>query len=268
LSQSGSCKLCLNHKELKNSHALGDSIFKKIYRKNSGKAISLTSGDDDIHYSSDSWAEYQLCNECESLLNINYETYSLAVLRGRKVSINKTSLGIKFSNIDQHKFMLYFLSILWRAANSSHESYENVTILDSDNEFLRKAILNNSKIPSNKFSIKINRVIDLSESRGFSPDNIKEFILSPFCRVYETNKVNNISVCFMFEGFFIEMFIPSLKLKERNKAGILHKNKRVLFAPYLDVFKIGEIVDLMVNNYGKHQEGRSKIKANKKINKD
>ncbi|PFG11424.1 hypothetical protein [Marinobacter sp. LV10MA510-1] len=268
MPKSGLCKLCLDHKELKFSHAIGDSIFKKIYRKNSGKAISLTSDDDAISYSNDSWAEHQLCNDCETLLNLNYEAYSLGALRGIKVSVDKTSFGIKFSKIDQHRLILYFLSILWRAANSNHRSYKNVVVIDSDNEFLRNTILNNLKVPSSKFSIKISRVIDLTKSKGFSSESIKELILSPFCRIYETDKVNNVSVCFMFEGFFIEIFTPSLKLKNRNSAGILHKNKNILIAPYLDLFTIDEVVALMVNNYGKHLEGRSKIKSDKKINKD
>lgn len=215
--ESGICKLCLSKAELKNSHAIGDSVFKKIYRKksNSGKAISLTLDDENIRYSSDSWSEHQLCNSCEILLNTNYETYSLGVLRGKNVKVDKISLGIKFSNINQHKFILYFLSILWRAANSNHDSYKNVVITDLDNEYLRAAILSNSKIPSGKFSIKINRVIDYTKNQGFSSNSIKELIVSPFCRIYEKDKVDNISVCFMFEGFFIEIFMPSLKLKER-----------------------------------------------------
>lgn len=268
--ESGSCKLCLAEAELKNSHAIGDSVFKRIYRKksNSGKAIVLTLDEENIKYSSDSWSEHQLCGSCEKLLNTRYETYSLGILRGKNVEVDKTSIGIKFSKIDQHKFILYFLSILWRMANSNHESYNNVDITEPDKEYLRVAILNNSKIPSGKFSVKINRVIDYTKNKGFSSNSIKELIVSPFCRSYENNEVNNTSVCFMFEGFFIEIFMPSLKLKERNKAGVLNKQKNSLITPYLDIFKIDEIVKLMAINYGKHRQGRSKIKAYKPIKPD
>jgi hypothetical protein len=261
------CKLCLAKAELKNSHAIGDSVFKRLYRKksNSGKAIVLTLDDENIKYSSDSWSEHQLCNSCEKLLNTSYETYSLGVLRGKKVEVDKTSIGIKFSKIDQHTFILYFLSILWRMANSNHESYKNAVISESDSEYLRVAILNKSKIPSGKFSIKISRVIDYTKNKGFSSDSIKELIVSPFPRNYENN---NYSVCFMFEGFFIEIFMPSLKLKERNIVGVLNKQKSILIAPYLDIFKIDEIVKLMAINYGKQRQGRSKVKANKPIKQD
>ena len=195
------CKLCEELKELQISHAVGDSIFKRIFRANSGKAISITSGDEAVGYCSDSWAEHQLCSDCEKLLNQEYETYSLGVLRGRNCTFSKSAIGLSISGIDQHKLIMYFLSIYWRAANSGHSSYKNVVIIESDNEYLRKAIINDLKIPSGKFSIKVSRVIDLSESRGFTPENMKDLIVSPFCRIYENHRDKNKSVCFMFEGF-------------------------------------------------------------------
>jgi len=162
----GRCKLCNQQKDLKISHAVGDSIFKKIFRTNSGKGISLTSGDEAIGYSSDSWAERQLCLDCEKLLNIEYEQYSLGVLRGKNCQLSKTDLGLTFKELDQQKLIMYFLSIYWRAANSGHSAYKNVVIIDNDNEYLRSSILNNTKIPAAKFSVKVSRVIDLSDSMG------------------------------------------------------------------------------------------------------
>lgn len=257
----GKCKLCKEQKDLQVSHAVGNSIFKRIFRTNSGKAISITSGDETIDYCSDSWAEHQLCSDCEKLLNLEYEAYSLGVLRGKNCKFHKSDLGLSFSGLDQHKLIMYFLSIYWRAANSGHPSYKNVVIIENDNEYLRNAIFNDLKIPSGKFSIKVSRVIDLSESGGFTPENIKELIVSPFCRIYESYNINNISVCFMFEGFFIEIFIKGIKINERKKHGVLSKVKDRLVVPYLNLFDIEEIIDLMVAGYGKHVDGKSKIKT-------
>lgn len=258
----GKCKLCNQQKDLQISHAVGDSIFKKIFRTNSGKGISLTSGDEAIGYSSDSWSEHQLCLDCEKLLNIEYEQYSLGVLRGKHCQLSKMDLGLTFKELDQHKLIMYFLSIYWRAANSGHSAYKNVVIIDSDNEYLRNSILNNTKIPAGRFSIRVSRVIDLSKSGGFSPDSIKQIIVSPFCRVYENSKPENVSICFMFEGFFIEIYVKGLKLKDRSKYGVLAKTKKLLVVPYLNLFDIKEVVELMVKNYGKYVEGNSKVKAN------
>ncbi|BDY05429.1 hypothetical protein [Ferrimonas sp. YFM] len=258
------CKLCNIQSDLQISHAVGDSVFKKIFRTNSGKAIAITSGNAPIGYSSDSWAENQLCADCEKLLNHNYERYSLGVLRGSGCTFEKKTDGLHFSNLDQHKLIMYFLSIYWRAANSSHASYRNVVILDKDNEYLRNAILNDLSIPSNKFSIKLSRVLDLSKSKGFTDQAIKQFIVSPFCRIYENEKVENISVCFMFEGFFIEVYLKGLDEEEQTLCGLLSETKSDLVIPYLNLFDIDEIVDLMVDGYRKHLEGNSRVKANKK----
>lgn len=242
------------------SHAIGDSVFKKVFRTNSGKGISITSDDDDIGYSSDSWAEHQLCSDCETLLNLRYEKYSMGVLRGKNCTFNKTDFGLSISSLDQHKLIMYFLSIYWRAANSEHPSYKNTVIHEQDNEYLRDAIFNDLKIPSGKFSIRISKVIDLSEGKGFTPEEIKELILSPYCRSHQERKMTNVSVCFMFEGFFIEIYLRPLKIKERNKPGVLTKTKSNLMVPYLNLFEIKEVVDLLVFGYGKFIEGRSRVK--------
>ncbi len=48
------CRLCNEKKELRQSHAIPDSIFTVIFRRNSGKAILLTSDDREIKYINDS----------------------------------------------------------------------------------------------------------------------------------------------------------------------------------------------------------------------
>lgn len=250
------------------SHAVGDSIFKKIFKSNSGKAISISSGDEAIGYSSDSWAEHQLCSNCEKFLNQEYESYSLGVLRGKNCTFSKSDRGLSFSGLDQHKMVMYFLSIYWRAANSGHPSYKNAVIQEGGNEYLRNAILNDIKIPSGKYSVKLSRVMDLSESEGFTPEVIKEIIVSPFCRIHGSHKVNNISVCFMFEGFFIEIYIKRLRFKDRKKHGVLSESKDHLFIPYQNLFDIKEVFKLLVTGYGKHVDGNSRLKAAESKQKD
>ena len=260
-ARNGTCRLCLEKTNLKKSHTIGNSIFKQISKTMDGKAIVLSSGDDDIQYSSDSWSDYLLCSTCEHLLNDRYERYSLNILRGKHVTVLKTSTGIKFEKIEQRKLILYFLSIYWRAANSSHEAYSNVVILDSDNELLRNLILNDHQPPSGKFSIRISRVIDYNypKKNTFSPQVLKQVIVSPYCNIYENYKLNNISVCYMFEGFFVEIFIPALKLKERKKPGTLSKTKTSLFVPYQDLFGLDKVVGLMAHNFGKQKLGKTRI---------
>jgi len=203
------CKLCLNETDIQRSHAIANSVFKKIFRTNSGKAISLTRDERDISYSSDSWWDHQLCSTCEKYLNEEYEEYSLKVLRGNKVGVKISDGGLLFTKVNLNKFNMFFLSVLWRAANSSHSAYKKIVILNADNEYLRLAIKNNTPVPIGRFTVKIDKLID-KKLDGFDSESIKQIIVSPYCRVHETTRVNNISVCFTFEGFFIEIFRGNL----------------------------------------------------------
>jgi hypothetical protein len=255
------CKLCLVGTDIQKSHAIADSVFKKIFRANSGKAITFSRDEENISYSSDSWWDHQLCSSCETLLNINYEKYSLQVIRAQKGIFNKTEHGLTFSGVNLHIFNMFFLSIFWRAANSGHKAYKNVVMLDKDNEFLREALFHNRPVPISRFSVKIERLIDRTTQGGFTMESLKELIVSPFCRIHETHKINNVSVCFIFEGFFIQIYMPGLKLKNRTTAGVINKSKIILSTPYLDLFSIKEIEALMVEGYSKHINGQSRVKS-------
>lgn len=255
------CKLCKVGTDIKKSHAIPDSIFKSIFRKNHGKAIKFDNNKDDISYSSESWWEYQLCEKCERLLNQSYENYSLKVLRGQSINFCKSEYGLTYSDIDLNKFNMFFLSIFWRAANSGRSAYKNIVILDKDNCFLRNALLHNIKIPVSRLSVKIERLIDKTPEGGFTQESLKELMISPFHRIYKTHKTNHVSVCFVFEGFFIQISIPGLNLKERIKPGVINKSKRVLFIPNLNMFSIEEIKQLLVEGYRKNIFGHSRIKT-------
>lgn len=215
---------------------------------------------ENIEYSNDSWAEDQLCKDCEQHLNDKYETYSVKALRGNGVKIDPTSIGITFREIDLYKLNMYFLSLVWRAANSNHLAYNNVNLEKDDNEYLRIAILENKPVPAQKFSIKISRLIDNTPTNGFSKDDLKNFIVSPFSRINHDKNIAHISICFTFEGFFIEIFKPGLTSKLRNNFGVIHKSKTILVAPYLDICSIDEIFSMFVNAYEKNIKGKSTIK--------
>ncbi|MEQ6889187.1 hypothetical protein ABE957_10930 [Halomonas sp. CS7] len=254
------CKLCRSGTDIKKSHAIADSVFKRIFRVNSGKAIAFSRDEEDVYYSSDSWWDNQLCGECEDRLNEKYERYSLQVLRAQKGVFNRSEHRLIFSDVNLHKLNMFLLSIFWRAANSGHVAYKNVVILDGDNEYLREALLSDRQVPISRISVKIERLIDKTREGGFSLKQLKDIVISPFCRIYGADKTKHISVCFVFEGFFVQVFVPGLKLKQRAAAGVIHKSQRFLSVPYLHLFDIEEVVELMVDGYCKHAEGKSNIK--------
>ncbi len=55
--------------------------------------------------------------------------------------------------------------------------------------------------------------------------------------------------------------MPGLKLKYRNTAGIINKSKNRILVPYVHLFDIEEISELMVDAYSKYTEGNSRVKS-------
>ncbi|MBL4638511.1 MAG: hypothetical protein JKY76_04035 [Proteobacteria bacterium] len=257
MSTLGICKLCELEKELQLSHAIGDAVFKRIFKANSGKAIAITSGDNSIHYSSDSWAEYQLCSECELLLNNEYERYSLNTLRDHTNCIKKASC-LTFTNVNQYKIMLYFLSIYYRAALSNHRAYQNVGIYGEHKNLIQQAILNNGHIEYNQLPVKISRLKDDTQN-GFTNMGLKGMIPSPFCTGFQDTNTP-LKACFVIEGFYIEIYLHGFKFKNRNDHGVLNPAKENLYIPFLDFFNVPELVHMVATGSGKYKSGNFTIK--------
>lgn len=257
------CKLCNNVKKLQNSHIIPSTVFKTIFRNNNGKGITFSENDEDyVHYSSESWSEYLLCADCERHLNEKYEHYSISALRNslKSVKVSEHRYGISFQGIDLHRFNLFFTSIIWRAAISNHESYSQVILPERFNNEVRRCLLENKKNRSWLISIKISRLID-KNTGGYTMSALKEFIVSPFIR----DQSRGFSFCFLVEGFFIEVFVPTLKLRHRKSQGTIHINKKTLFSPFLHIFHVPELIRVLSKGHKKHYiEGKTKIKrANK-----
>ncbi len=261
MNESEKCRLCKSKSKLQVSHAIGNAIFKRISRKNSGKAILLSS---DIHeenkYSSDSWAEPMLCSNCEALLNENYERYGLDVLRGKTGECNKTEVGIRFSGLNLQRMNMYFLSILWRMACSGHPNYSNVYIEPSMKEVLRQALINNSEIPTCQITVKLTRLIDKTPDGGFSLSVLKDIILAPLIR--------KSSIRFIYEGFVIDFFIPGLKRSLSSQAGVIRKQQKYLFVPFINFSDIPELFEVMLVAYGKQIEGKTTVPMGKTTSKN
>lgn len=230
------CKLCLLSDDLRNSHAIPDAFFKRILAANNGQAKILDNSLLGYKESSDSWATHQLCGVCEQKLNIKYEGYSIGVLRGHGGVAKKSEAGVTFSGIDVNRICMFFISILWRAACSNHDSYNGAVFPyefyeTNTAEKLRLSIYDNLIVPTNLVSIKISRLFD---SRvGFSAEALKDLIIAPFHRPFGTK--GKVSVNFVIEGFLITLIMPGVSHNERKTHNIVNRNKNLIFAPYLEI---------------------------------
>lgn len=246
------CKFCEKDRVLLNSHAIPNSIFKRMFRQDSGKARVITADSNTpTHFSSDSWKEKMLCAECEHFFNSKYEKYSLEILRGVEYNDN----GVTLRGLDATKLAGFCISIFWRAANSGHPSYDKVFIPQPWNDQVRKFLRDNQFVPRKDVCVKLNRLIDRTPN-GFTLEVLKSMVMSPFFRRYEYGKY---SFLFLLEGFLVEIFMPGLKYKERSGNGIINKNKKILLVPYVDVFDVPELKECMVLGYGKMEQGLNEI---------
>ncbi len=253
------CEMCKREATLQSSHAIPDTVFRRILRENSGKLIVVPGGGSDpVHYSSDTWDTEQLCKDCETLLNTNYESYSIRVLRGKVGAVGKHPSGVTFKNVDTRKLASFFISIFWRAANSDHESYSKVYIPDPWNDQIRALLSADKAVPRSLVTVKISRLCDETKKGGFSQENLKSMLVSPFLRRY---RQGHYSFCFILEGFFIENFIPGLRAKPRRAKGVLSNRSRFIVAPFLNIFDIPELKECLVEGYRKYMEGSVTFKS-------
>jgi len=159
------CALCLNFNELKRSHAIPNSSFKKIFRGRHAKIVTNDT-ETDGNRTNDSWKTHQLCNECEQHLNSSYEGYSLLFLRGEKGKKTESENHISFSELKIEKLQLFFLSIFWRAANSEDEAYREMYIPEPWNNELREYIYKNQFVPLSLMTVKISRLTFRGKKEG------------------------------------------------------------------------------------------------------
>lgn len=237
------CKLCGEVRNLQKSHAIGNSFFRKIFRKFDGKAIVLESNSNTSKPSSDSWSQYQLCRDCEQLLNNKFEKYAVSVLNGKnnEIKVTKSAVGVFFNNVDVARIIKYILSIYWRGALSSHDSYSRLIISNRISDNLRGVFLKDFPLLDQCYHVKIYRLINSNFENKY---DTKDLICSPFYRLIKSDKhekFNRVVYCFLFGGFFFEITLGRVSYKEKLENKFLLKNKNHIFMSYLDMNDIPEI---------------------------
>jgi hypothetical protein len=234
-----------------------DSAFKYIFRRSEGKAIVVV---DDAatpaHYSSDSWDVPLLCLECERKLNAQYDGYGIGVFRGAVGASARLDAGVRFSGIDRQRLRMFFLSILWRVSVSSHESYGKIDLPVEWEDQLHESLQRGTNLPASAFTVAVYRLADSSGPKGFSNETLRNFIAAPFARRYPTF----VSICFLFLGFMVEIFLPKLPAQHKGQPSVLVGNSPIFLAPYQEILKVPEIMNLFVHGLAKHLSGLSTVR--------
>lgn len=239
------------------SHALPNSAFKYIFRQSEGKAVVLTDDSQTpIKTSSDSWSDYLLCLVCEKKLNDEFDQYGIAVFRAEKGNAKIIDEGVSFSDVDKQRLRMFFLSLLWRISISPHDSYRNIDLPYALEEELRGALFEGRKIRGSLCAVAIYRLRDSTKTSGFSQEALREIIASPFTRKYQNGQV---SICFLFFGYLVEIYISKLLAKYFSRSGIIGGEGTIFLAPYQEILDVPEIVSILAKAIQKHDVGLSII---------
>lgn len=112
------------------------------------------------------WEEL-LCGACEDLFNERWDKYGIEVFRRlvERVETARPRTTVTLTNVDHPRFRLFQLSILWRAAVSSHEMFRTVR-LGPHEDRLHTILDRNDAAESGKYPCYISGYVPSSESFG------------------------------------------------------------------------------------------------------
>ncbi|WP_329906871.1 hypothetical protein [Serratia quinivorans] len=200
----GICKLCLEEKELQESHSIPRSYFKRL-KKSDSQLIVVRKGSRPKRENVDP-KEPLLCFECEQFISAEYESYGIRLLRDHR-NIRKNSDHIIINSFNYKKFYLYLLSILWRASISKNIHYSTVVGAPELDELMRRCVKNNLIRINTLSQFKVDYFIKICVFRLVdSTNNIRDVelkaVLSNFS-FREVEQVNGFLWFFVVEGFAI-----------------------------------------------------------------
>lgn len=250
----GLCRLCNNWSALRKSHAIPDFLFRRLFAKGSGSAIAMDSDPNSrIQRSQDSWDEPLLCGKCESKLNTQYDTYADRFSKRAEITVTQRGSVVQIANVDVQRLRMYFVSVLWRMAESSHENYRSVVLTRQQKETIAACLRENTSVSERLLSVRLHQLVDSSGSDAFSQDGIEGLITSPWCDVAEGTGI--VTFQFFHIGYLVSVRFPGLSMVHRRKQGVLAKNLSVLMVPQIELLAIPKFMHLLMMSWDKQHRG-------------
>lgn len=169
------CKLCLQEKELVNSHIIPEFLYKTLYDEKH-KFHEISTGENVKNRQHQKGIrEKLLCKECEQHFSKNERYASLILNGGYELLAVPEPPVVHFKNIEYTKFKLFALSILWRAAVASHQAFRRVQLGRHEN-LLRELLLSELPGPQAQYPFVLMPLMhegDVVESLIVPPEKTK-----------------------------------------------------------------------------------------------
>jgi len=119
-----------------------------------------------------------LCSKCDGQMGV-FEHYASTVFNGGPLITYNTStvkgrIIHELSGFDYTKFKLFGLSLLWKASISKRETYKHLKLDPSEEQTIKKMIIENDPGPSSSYPLMIWAM------RSEDGKVLRELILSPY----------------------------------------------------------------------------------------
>ena len=162
LKNMTTCRLCLNKRELKNSHIIPEFIYATLYDDKHRFHVLSNSSVRGPAKLQKGIREHLLCGECEGSLS-KYERYMSLILSGRlDVKSSRDGKLVTLEGLDYKQLRLFGLSVLWRASVSSLHMFEQVK-LGPHEEIIRQMILTEDPGMSDQYPFMLAPVVRENE---------------------------------------------------------------------------------------------------------
>jgi len=153
--ETGVCKLCGTHGDLRRSHIIPEWLFKSIYEPDEHRFFRY-SGDADSRpiKRRKGMNEPLLSPACEDLTQV-YDDYACRIWdgTGRGVQYLNNNENLVVTGVDYVKMKLFFMITLYRASVSGMSDFSNIHLGQHHEENLRKMILNRSPGKQHEYPI-------------------------------------------------------------------------------------------------------------------
>ncbi|OGU81657.1 MAG: hypothetical protein A2W11_00435 [Ignavibacteria bacterium RBG_16_35_7] len=137
--------MCQKNRKLCKSHVIPEFLYKAIY-DDKHRANEITIEPFKKKFIQKGYYEELLCKECEEKIS-RLEKYCKENFFDN-IPQNIKTREYEADNLDYNKFILFHLSILWRASISSRKEFKNVRLDKGPHEELIRKLLENQISPS------------------------------------------------------------------------------------------------------------------------
>lgn len=203
------CKLCLNERELKQSHIIPEFMYEcsGLYDdKHRFMMVKRTDeGLGDFELRQKGLKEKLLCSDCENHIS-KWERYARWVIYSPGKSKQVKSVRGKvvlYQNIEYEKFKLFQMSLLWRMSLSKLKQFSKVR-LGPHEERMRRMIFREDPGAQDDYGCFMTAIIFDPNDLGRN-EQLRRFWLSPRCV-----RTRDGHICYtMFVGGFYYVFVVS-----------------------------------------------------------